>query len=180
MTQSDLRTIIKDMSPENQTEQDEMKVVFQAYSKHREVSAQESVARTCSLKIKSCSCEVLFLQTSDNALRMSLPLSALQKKPEESENVWMMGMPDKYRARPETPEFKNMCIADFASDYRIAYGKEKEDGKRVSLLNNMGMIQKRTRGKLASDMLAFQKKRTLRTSTEDCSNSTSPIGQSHQ
>ncbi|KAJ8011952.1 hypothetical protein DPEC_G00063660 [Dallia pectoralis] len=67
-----LKTIVKEMSPENETEREEMKGVLQAYSKHREVSAQESVARTCSLKMKSCSREVVFLQTGDNPLKMSL------------------------------------------------------------------------------------------------------------
>ena len=132
-----------------------MKEVLQAYSKHREVSAQESVARTCSLKMKSCSREVVFLPTGDNALKMSLPLSALQNKPADSLNVWMTSFVDKYRARPETPEFESMCLADFASHYRVVYGKQKkdgkqeEDGKRVRLLNDMGMIQKRMRGKPA-------------------------------
>ncbi|KAJ8011953.1 hypothetical protein DPEC_G00063670 [Dallia pectoralis] len=42
-----------------------------------------------------------------------------------------------------------MCLAEFASHYRIVYGKETEDCKRFRLLNNMGMIQKRTRGKPA-------------------------------
>lgn len=86
-----LKTIVKEMSPETATEREEMKEVLQAYSKHREVSAQESVARTCSLKMKSCSREVVFLPTGDNALKMSLPLSALQNKPADSLNLFAFG-----------------------------------------------------------------------------------------
>uniref|UniRef100_A0AAY4A1C6 ATP-dependent DNA helicase n=1 Tax=Denticeps clupeoides TaxID=299321 RepID=A0AAY4A1C6_9TELE len=61
----------------------------------------------------------------------------------------MTGLPEKYKARPYLPEFGNMCLAEFASDYRIVYGRQK-DGKNVlPLQNDMGFIQKRSRGKPA-------------------------------
>ncbi len=61
----------------------------------------------------------------------------------------MSGIIDKYRARPQTREFEKMCLADFASEYRIVYGQQA-DGKNVHrLLNGMGFFQKRTVGKAA-------------------------------
>ncbi len=126
-----------------------MKQIMQAYSKHRQVNAQESVARTCSLPLKKCSRSVVFLPTDDDALKMSLPLSVLQNKNPDSEDVWMSGMIDKYRARPLTHDFEKMCLADFASKCRIVYGQQAE-GKNVHrLLNGMGFFQKRTSGKAA-------------------------------
>ncbi|MCI4395547.1 hypothetical protein PGIGA_G00181850 [Pangasianodon gigas] len=144
-----LKNVIKGVRETNINEEDEMKHIMQAYSKHRQVSAQESVARTCSLPMKKCSQSVVFLPTDDDALKMSLPLSVLQNKDPDSEDIWMSGIIDKYRTRPQTQEFEKMCLADFASNYRIVYGRQTE-GKNVHrLLNNMGFIQKRTVGKAA-------------------------------
>ncbi|KAL7884458.1 hypothetical protein AOLI_G00072280 [Acnodon oligacanthus] len=87
--------------------------------------------------------------TDDNAVRMSLPMKCLQDKDPDDENVWMTGLAEKYMARPNTPEFENMCMAEFASEYRIVYAEQRK-GKNVSVLqNNMGQIKKSTRGKPA-------------------------------
>ncbi len=102
------------------------------------------------LTMKKCSRSVVFIPTDDDdALKMSLPLSVLHNKDPDSEDIWMSGIIDKYRARPQTLEFEMMCLADFVSNYRIVYGR-KTKGKNVHpLLNNMGFIQKRTVGKAA-------------------------------
>ncbi|KAG1928320.1 ATP-dependent DNA helicase PIF1 [Pimephales promelas] len=143
-----LKNVIQSVRETNVSEEDEMKQIMQAYSKHRQVSAQESVARTCSLPLKKCSRSVVFLPTDDDALKMSLPLSVLQNKNPDSEDVWMSGMIEKYRARPLTRDFEKICLADFASEYRIVYGQQTK-GKNVHrLLNGMGFFQKRT-GKAA-------------------------------
>ncbi|KAL6484420.1 hypothetical protein MHYP_G00064660 [Metynnis hypsauchen] len=143
-----LKRVMKDTCPSS-SESETMKQVMQAYSKNREVSAQEAVARTCSLKLKSSSRAVIFIPTDDNAVRMSLPMKCLQDKAPDDENVWMTGLAEKYMARPNTPEFENMCMAEFASEYRIVYAEHRK-GKNVSVLqNNMGHIKKRTRGKPA-------------------------------
>ncbi|RXN36713.1 replicase helicase endonuclease [Labeo rohita] len=84
-----LKNVIKGVRETNVNEEDEMKNIMQAYSKHRQVSAQESVARTCSLPMKKCSRSVVFIPTDDDALKMSLPLSALHNKDPDSEDVWM-------------------------------------------------------------------------------------------
>ncbi|KAL6486235.1 hypothetical protein MHYP_G00056270 [Metynnis hypsauchen] len=143
-----LKRVMKDTCPSS-SERETMKQVMQAYSKNREVSAQEAVARTCSLKLKSSSRAVIFIPTDDNAVRMSLPMKCLQDKDPDDENVWMTGLAEKYMARPNTPEFENMCMAEFASEYRIVYAEQRK-GKNVSVLqNSMGHIKKRTRGKPA-------------------------------
>ncbi|XP_049340466.1 uncharacterized protein LOC111190042 [Astyanax mexicanus] len=143
-----LKGVIKDMCPTT-SERESMKQVMHAYSKNREVSTQEAVARTCSLKLKSSSRAVIFIPTDDNAVKMSLPMSCLQDKAPDDENVWMTGLAEKYMARPETPEFENMCMAEFASEYRVVYGDQKKGKKVLPLQNDMGHIKKRTRGKPA-------------------------------
>ncbi|RXN04162.1 replicase helicase endonuclease [Labeo rohita] len=130
-----LKNVIKGVRETNVNEEDEMKNIMQAYSKHRQVNAQESVARTCSLPMKKCSRNVVFIPTDDDALKMSLPLSALHNKDPDSEDVWMSGMIDKYRARPRTLEFEMMCLADFVSNYRVVYGRQTK-GKNVHQLLN--------------------------------------------
>ncbi|KAL0198839.1 hypothetical protein M9458_007379, partial [Cirrhinus mrigala] len=144
-----LRRVIKDSSHDNLSDRECMKQVMNAYSKNREVSAQEAVARTCSLKLKSSSRAVIFIPTDDNAVKMSLPIRYLQTMDDDVENVWMTGLPDKYKARPNQPEFEKMCMAEFASEYRIAYGRQKKGKHVLPLQQNMGHIQKRTRGKPA-------------------------------
>ncbi len=144
-----LKRVIKDSSHDNLSDRECMKQVMNAYSKNREVSAQEAVARTCSLKLKSTSRSVIFIPTDDNAVKMSLPMKYLQTMDDDVENVWMTGLPDKYKARPNRPEFENMCMAEFASEYRIVYGRQTKGKNVLPLQNSMGHIQKRTRGKPA-------------------------------
>ncbi|XP_053089417.1 uncharacterized protein LOC117597159 [Pangasianodon hypophthalmus] len=144
-----LKNVIKGVREADVNEEDEMKQIMQAYSKHRQVSGQESVARTCSLPMKKCSRSVVFIPTDDEALKMSLPLSVLQTKDPDSEDVWMSGIMEKYRTRPRTQEFEKMCLADFASNYRIVYGRQTEGRNFHRLLNGMGFVQKRTVGKAA-------------------------------
>src|SRR4029434_6255645 len=106
-----LKRVVTDTSRSTTSDCDEMKQIMQAYSKNREFSVQEAVARVCSLKLKSCSRSVIFIPTDDNALKMSLPLRYMNNRIPESENVWMSGMADKYQNRPDTPEFAAMCMA---------------------------------------------------------------------
>ncbi len=125
-----LKRVIKNSSHDNLSDRECMKRVMNAYSKNREVSAQEAVARTCSLKLKSSSRSVIFIPTDDNAVKMSLPMKYLQTMDDDVENVWMTGLPDKYKARPNRPEFENMCMAEFASAYRIVYKTGPESLKK--------------------------------------------------
>ena len=65
----------------------------------------------------------------------------------------MTSLEDRYRARPLTPEFNDMCQAKFASDYRILSKTEADQLSNkddvYKLQNNKGYIKKRTEGKNA-------------------------------
>lgn len=84
-------------------------------------------------KKKKCSRSVVFIQTDDDALKMSLPMSRLQSMSPDAENVWMSGLPEKYANRPRTLEFERMCLAEFASEYRILYSCQTESKNAIPL-----------------------------------------------
>merc|ERR1712035_292509 len=99
--------------------------------------------------MKQCTRSIVFVQTDENALKMSYPLSYLENKTPGSVDVWMSGLPDKYLCRPERPDFEAMCLADFAATCRILYGKQAKGKNAIPLLNQMGFVQKRTSEKPA-------------------------------
>ncbi|XP_074549060.1 uncharacterized protein LOC141807175 [Halichoeres trimaculatus] len=144
-----LKSVIDTTRDSAINQREEMSTIMQAYSKHRQVSAQEAVARTCSLRLKKSSRSVIFLNTDEEGMKMSLPMSRLKDMEPESDEVWMSGVPDKYLYRPQTPEFEHMCLAEFASDYRVVYGQQTERGSAIALLDDKGFIAKRTAGKPA-------------------------------
>ncbi|KAK7909763.1 hypothetical protein WMY93_014447 [Mugilogobius chulae] len=75
---------------------------------------------------------------------MSKPMSQLENLV-NSEDIWKPNLLDKYRSRPETQDFEEMCYADFGSTCRIVYGDEKKGKNVMELLNDMGSVKKRTR-----------------------------------
>ena len=60
---------------------------------------------------------------------MSLPLQVIQKRAEQQDvnkdKIWMTNITDHYKSRPKTNEFKDMCLASFASEYRDVPKSEK-------------------------------------------------------
>lgn len=141
-----LKCIVKDTSHENASGLEQMKQVMQAYSKNREVSAQEVVTCVCSLKLKSCSRSVIFIPTDDNALKMRLPRKHLETRDPDSDNICMTGLMENYKARPATPEFEGMCMEDFACKYRLVYGRQKDGKNVIAFQDEMGFIQERSKG----------------------------------
>ncbi|XP_056598318.1 uncharacterized protein LOC130416992 [Triplophysa dalaica] len=116
---------------------------------NREVSAQESIYRLTNMRLKEASRKVVFIPTGPNTVKMSLPLNVMQKKAECAENdsdeIWMKSITDRYRARPKTNQFTGMCLATFASEYRVLSKSETSCSDRVTLENDMGFVRKRTR-----------------------------------
>lgn len=144
-----LNSVIEEVKKSNVNQSDEMKKIMQAYSKLREVSAQESVARTCSLPLKKCTRQVLFINTDEDGVKLSYPMSKLVNMDPDDENIWMSGLPEKYTLRPQSVQFEGMCLAQFVSEYRVLYGHQVKGPDAIPLLNGLGFIQKRTSGKPA-------------------------------
>ncbi|KAI8513472.1 hypothetical protein Bbelb_101110 [Branchiostoma belcheri] len=139
----------------------ETKKVGTKYLHHREVSAQEAVYRVCSLKLKDCSRDVIFIPTDEHANRLSKPLAAIQQMASEGnsedESIWMPSIMDRYKARPREEPFCSMCAAEFVSEYRVVSRSGTQDNGEQSsrgevkhvLRDNLGAVQKRTRSKPA-------------------------------
>ncbi|XP_035813472.2 uncharacterized protein LOC118471686 [Amphiprion ocellaris] len=130
-----------------------LKNLGSVYLHNRDVCAQEAVYRlTSSMHLKECSRKVVFVPTSDNIVRMSLPLNVLKEKASSegfsSDHIWMNNIVDRYKNRPDDSNFSDMCMAVFASEYCILSKNEKSQ-TRVTLKNKCGFVMKRTRTKPA-------------------------------
>ncbi|KAI4899975.1 hypothetical protein NFI96_003455, partial [Prochilodus magdalenae] len=116
---------------------------------NREVSAQESVYRLTNMTLKEASRKVQFIPTGDNVVRMSLPLHIIQTRAEyddnDNQNIWMNSITDRYKCRPETEQFSEMCLARFASEYRILSKSESSSRDAIKLEKGLGHVRKRTR-----------------------------------
>ena len=127
------------------------------YLTHREISIMEAIYRVTGMKLKQSSREVIFVPTDPNSVRISKPLHLINDEMDD-EDLWMTNVVDRYLARPE--EFECMCLAEFASQYKVTYTKnskskapledtgegdsETKQPKHVyQLQNGMGSITKR-------------------------------------
>ncbi|KAI8503435.1 hypothetical protein Bbelb_184060 [Branchiostoma belcheri] len=173
-----LKQAQKEAREGNEDVVNEMRKVGSKYIYHREVSAQEAVYRVCSLRLKDCSREVIFIPTDEKASRLSKPLAEIQNLANaengDDESIWMPSIMDRYKARPREEPFRSMCAAEFASEYRVvstsgkqADGEQPSRGTTKHVLNdNLGSVQKRTRSKPAIIRFAkFNKKKNQRNST---------------
>ena len=100
----------------------ELRKVGNVYLHSRELSVMESIYRVCSMHLKDCTRDVVFVQTDPDGQRISLPLSLLKDK-DSTEEVWMTNLLDKYYGKPKTTKFSQMCLAKFASQFRFKSSK---------------------------------------------------------
>ena len=122
------------------------------YLHNREVSAQEAVYRLTHMHLKECSRYVQFIPVGQNPVRMSLPLHVLQSKAQRSDNdssIWMTSIVKRYENRPESAEFRDLCLASFCSEYRVVYLSQisaKTASEDIIELNNKcGFVKRRSR-----------------------------------
>ena len=81
------------------------------------------------MTLKQCSREVLFVP---NLVTISKPLHLINDEMDD-EDLWMTNIVDRYIARPKDETFENMCLADFASKYKVRYSKHSKRSKRSSI-----------------------------------------------
>ncbi|XP_006815908.1 uncharacterized protein LOC102803256, partial [Saccoglossus kowalevskii] len=145
-----------------------LKQLGNVYLQNREVSAQEAVYRVCNLKLKQASRKVQFIPTGDNPVKMSLPFEVIRKQNEcaivDEDDIWMTSIVDRYKARPDGQEFDMLCLAAFCSEYRVLstsemsnVNNEKRKNPAVTLKNNLGHMQKRSRSEPAVKSSLFEK-----------------------
>ncbi|KAK0135929.1 hypothetical protein N1851_028200 [Merluccius polli] len=143
------REVAKDKSS---SAKDALKRLGSVYLHNRDLCAQEAVYRLTGMHLKECSRKVVFVPVGDNNVKMSLPLSVLKQKASSddltTEDMWMTSSVDRYKNRPRDGTFNDMCMATFASEYRVL-SKSEMSVNRVELQNNCGFILKRTRSEPA-------------------------------
>ncbi|XP_071476043.1 uncharacterized protein [Diadema antillarum] len=145
-----LKNAESEMKEGNEDARKSMREIGHVYMQNREVSAQESVYRVCSLRLKECSRKVEFIPVGPNPVRMSLPLSVIQsRRDDDDRSPWMPNRIDKYKARPDGFEFENMCLATFCSKYRLLSESDMKGKKQkqnvFKLRDQLGYVQKRSR-----------------------------------
>nr|XP_057920504.1 uncharacterized protein LOC131117065 [Doryrhamphus excisus] len=136
----------------NVSAKEALKSLGSVYLHNRDVCAQEAVYRVTNMHLKECSRKVVFVPTGDNVVKMSLPVSVLRQKASSAEltteDMWMTSIVDRYKNRPNDDTFNDMCLAQFASEYRII-SKNERSASKIELKNNYGHVTKRTRTKPA-------------------------------
>lgn len=124
-----------------------LKQVGTVFLHNREVSAQEAVYLLTGMHLKESSRKLVFIPTGENIVRMSRPISTIEETDRE-EDIWMLNIVDRYKNRPNDAVFNDMCMATFASDYRIVSNGQKCKTS-IQLQNDCGFITKRTRSQAA-------------------------------
>lgn len=87
------------------------------------------------------------MPTGENIIRMSLPLNVLKQKAASGKittDMWMTSLLDRYKNRPDDEVFNDMCIATFASQYRVL-SKNQSSRTKIKLKNECGYVTKRQR-----------------------------------
>ncbi|WAR14429.1 PIF1-like protein [Mya arenaria] len=122
------------------------------YLNSREVSVMEAVYRVTGMHLKQSSRQVVFIPVDRHSAKISKPLKWLK---EEDENIWMTTLIDRYLARPASPDFEQLCLAEFARDYSVKdrsnpdtddhtdHSANTDHSNVYKLQNNMGTIMKR-------------------------------------
>lgn len=101
------------------------------YLHAREISVMEAVYRVCAMNLKQSSREVVFVPADQNACRLTKPVEVLKQSDGTSDDIWMTNIVDRYLARPRNAMFENMCLANFASNYKVK-GKSNENADSES------------------------------------------------
>ena len=112
-----LRQAQKEAQQGNSDAITELRKVGNIYLHHRELSVMECIYRVCSMHLRDCTRQVVFVQTDPDGQRISLPLNVLRN--EQPDRIWMSNALDKYYARPNVTKFKMMCLATFMSKFRF-------------------------------------------------------------
>ena len=151
--ESGLSKLLRTINEEFEGKQyDKFKTIGAALDKGREVSVQEAVYRLRGDPMCKSSVKVKHVSTVHPHFREGLLKTNLETL-KEGEKIWHNSLHDYYQARPldsdepdDDPDFwSNMCCAEFASNYEIVYGKQKqkESAKVIELQDNKGCIRRR-------------------------------------
>lgn len=120
--------LLKQTSLEHKNEaiKQQMRKLGAKYLNNREVSAQEAAYRLLSMPLKRSSRDVIFVNSgpSEERVKILKPASALNAMEEDDPDIYCSNVISRYAQRPASLE--NLCLADFATWYRLSYNSTKE------------------------------------------------------
>ena len=136
-----LRRAAKEFESEGVKEM--MSGVAAQFKKNREVSVQEAIYRVLSIPLFKKSSTVLFLNNKTESKREKVPLpqSVLSAMDEDETDIFMKSIHDRYSCRPDCLE--ELCLAKFASDFKVKAKGSKANVEVFKLKNGMGEMVKR-------------------------------------
>ena len=121
---------------------EQMKKIISTFANKRELSIHESGMRVMSQWLFKKSRTVVQISNGpkDERFRMPKPFHVLKDMDDDSEDIFMWSIHDRYEARPY--DLKDICLANFGAKYSIV--SDDASGKNViTLKNNMGKMRLR-------------------------------------
>ena len=116
-----LKNAQREASEGNTDAIEQLRKLGSVYLQNREISVMGAIYLICSMPLRNSTRNVIFLQTSSDGQKISLPLEQLQANAGKSEQVWMPTQIEKYIGRPHSAKYNNMCMARFfSSHYQVS------------------------------------------------------------
>ena len=116
-----LKNAQREASEGNTNAIQQLRKLGSVYLQNREISVMGAIYLICSMPLRHSTRNVIFLQTSSDGQKISLPLKQLQANAGKSEQVWMPTQIEKYLGRPNSAKYNNMCMARFfSSHYQVS------------------------------------------------------------
>ena len=134
--------------PEDASVRSRLNKIGNTLLSHRQLSQQEAAFLMTGLHLKGSSRATVFVATvsEERRTRLVKPSSQLRELGDEDTNVFLMGLIDRYTARPEGECFNSMTLAHFAVWYNYTaapVGDDDHSGNclpRYELQNGLGTI----------------------------------------
>ena len=143
---SKLTEVQKNLTTE--TKRQKLMKLGNVFLTHRQLSAQEAAFKMCSLPLRSATSDVIYLDIKPKHLRsrILLPSADLNEKTDDSTDVFVKNVFDRYSSRPSTEIFNDMSLHEFVSWYSKCQEKNAtKTDKFFKLQNGLGFIRKRTK-----------------------------------
>ncbi|XP_070573805.1 uncharacterized protein [Ptychodera flava] len=138
----EMSELMRNAVKEADTATEKLKSIGNTFLKCREVSQHEAIARLVGLPLRQTNTTVQYVPTGyeEERTRMLKSVSELDEMDDDSENVYVPSILDKYAARPH--QLNNLSLAEFASMYSTSYGQKSDfDNSAENLFDNQDDAQ---------------------------------------
>ena len=140
-----LRSALSDIErriPRDATFHSKFMTIGNTFFTHRQLSAQEAAYKMCSLPLRGSTSTVIYLDIKPEMKRnrLLLPSSTLRNLSDDSTDIFVKNIFDRYTNRPAVAEFEDMNLHTFVSQYQTSSVSSRN---AVPLLNSMGYLHKK-------------------------------------